>query len=144
MAKKERLSEIEKAMADHPKGRPFKGNRLYMDPKPVAPPVGYEKQPSMMDIIRQQVQQASRAAEEEGWESVEEANDFECPDDPFPSSPYEFTEEEIEVPPSVRKDRIKQEQKDALEETETKAEGAGGVPHQSDPPDTEETGETPA
>jgi len=116
MSKRKRLSEIEKAMAENPKGRPFKGNRLYMDPRPVAPPVGYEKQPSMIDVIRQQVAQASKMAEEEGFETVEEANDFDCPDDPFPTSPYEFTEDEIEVPPSVAKERLQLEIEDAIAE----------------------------
>ena len=99
--RKQRLSDIEKMIADHPKNRAFRGSQQFMDPTPVAPPVGYEKQPSMIDIIKQQVAQVSLSAQDEGFETIDDANDFEVDDDPFPSSPYEFTEEEFEVPPSI-------------------------------------------
>jgi hypothetical protein len=132
MSKKKRLREIEEAMAGHPKGRPFVGNKLLMDPTPVAPPAGYKKQPSMIDVIRQQVAQASKAAEQEGFETVEEANDFDVDGDPFPSSPYEFVEEEFEVPPSVQHARYKEEEEDAPEE------GDGGVLPPTNPPEPEQ------
>lgn len=60
------------------------------DPTPVAPPVGYNRQPTMVEHIRAMVQGEllRRAAEESGAETFEEADDFDIPgDEPF--SPYE-------------------------------------------------------
>lgn len=62
------------------------------DPTPMAPPVGYVRQPTMVDIIRQQIQSHKLAQEAEaaGLETWEEANDFDIPDDPIPpGSPWE-------------------------------------------------------
>lgn len=51
------------------------------DPTPVAMPAGLSKPESMQDMIRRFVRlEASRAAEASGYESFEEADDFE-PDD---------------------------------------------------------------
>lgn len=62
---------------------------------PVAPPVGYKPSPSMIDHVRAMVrQEMSRAAAEQGYETFEEANDFEVGDDYEPNSPYE--EQEME------------------------------------------------
>jgi len=66
--------------------------RELLDSTPMAPPVGYVRQPTMVDIIRAQIR-GERLREEAanmGMESFEEADDFEIPDDPVdPSSPYE-------------------------------------------------------
>lgn len=55
-----------------------------LDPVPVAPPIGYKKQPSMVEIVRDMVrgEKLRQAAEEMGAESFEEADDFDIPDDP--------------------------------------------------------------
>lgn len=61
------------------------------DPIPMAPPVGYRKQPSMAEIIREQIR-GHRLAEEAramGKETFEEADDFDVGDDYEPSSPWE-------------------------------------------------------
>lgn len=69
------------------------------DPTPMAPPVGYKKQPSMMEHMRAIVQnELSRRAAERGFETFEEADDFEDMDDPWPTSPHE---NEGDVPVSV-------------------------------------------
>lgn len=47
----------------------------------IAPPVGYKRQPSMFDNIRETLRKASREAEQAGYESEEEADDFEIGDD---------------------------------------------------------------
>lgn len=61
------------------------------DPRPMAPPVGFVKQPSMVDIIREQVRaEVSRAAAANGYETLEESDDFYIEDDDDPSSPYEM------------------------------------------------------
>lgn len=59
------------------------------NPTPVAPPVGYKKQKSMMEIIREQIRQASLEARDMGAETEEEANDFDVGEDFDPESPYE-------------------------------------------------------
>lgn len=66
--------------------------REILDPTPMAPPIGYKKQPSMIEMVRNMVrsEHVKRAAEEAGMETFEEADDFDIPDDPIdPSTPYE-------------------------------------------------------
>lgn len=61
------------------------------DPTPVAPPIGYVKQPSLHEQIREMVR-SERLAQEAaaaGFETFEEADDFDVGDDFDPSSPYE-------------------------------------------------------
>lgn len=55
-----------------------------LDPTPIAPPIGYKKQPSMVEIVRDMVrgEKLRQAAEEMGAETFEEADDFDIPDDP--------------------------------------------------------------
>jgi len=58
---------------------------------PIAPPVGYKKQPSLAEQIRlmvrsERLRQEALAA---GAETFEEADDFDVGDDFEPSSPYE-------------------------------------------------------
>lgn len=68
-----------------------KEGRELPDPTPVAPPVGYVKQKSMTEIIREQVRShhLQAAAEAQGLETFEEAEDFDIGDDLDPSTPYE-------------------------------------------------------
>lgn len=70
------------------------------DATPMAPPIGYVKQPSMVEIIRQQIRSAQLAAEAEaaGHETFEEADDFDVGDEFEPISAYEF--EEFFEPPA--------------------------------------------
>lgn len=61
-----------------------------LDPTPMAPPLGYVKQPSIIDIIRDRVRtELSRRAAELGHDSFEDADDFDVGDDYDPKSPYE-------------------------------------------------------
>lgn len=89
----------------------YKGRRMTVDgqelpdPTPVAPPVGYKKQPSMADIIREQVRLA-KLAEEAGVETFEEANDFEVGDDFDPDSPYETEELDGMVGQAIKEGRL--------------------------------------
>lgn len=54
-----------------------------MDPVPLAPPVGYKKRPSITEIIREQIRSERLAMEAEaaGYETFEEAEDFDIEDD---------------------------------------------------------------
>lgn len=62
-----------------------------MDPTPMAPPIGYKKSPSITEQIRSMIrgERLRQEAEAEGYESFEEADDFEIGDDFDPTSPYE-------------------------------------------------------
>lgn len=62
----------------HPDGTPV------LDPTPMAPPIGYTKQPSMVEIVRDMVRSAqlAQAAEAAGAETFEEADDFDVGDEP--------------------------------------------------------------
>lgn len=62
------------------------------DATPIAPPIGYVKQPSMVERIREMVrsEQLRLEAEAAGDESFEEADDFNVEDDPEPFSAYEW------------------------------------------------------
>lgn len=62
------------------------------DPVPMQPPLGYIKQPSMIEHVRNMIrsEHLRMAAEAGGAESFEEADDFEVADDIEPISAYEF------------------------------------------------------
>jgi len=61
------------------------------DPVPMAPPIGYKKEPSMTERIRAMVrsEHVRLAAMKAGAETFEEADDFEIGDDYDPTSPFE-------------------------------------------------------
>lgn len=63
----------------------------YLDDTPMAPPVGYKRQPSMFDIIREQVHMAKFQADlaAAGYETFEESDDFDIGDDYEPNSRWE-------------------------------------------------------
>lgn len=79
------------------------------DPTPMAPPVGFVKQPSMIENIRNMIRSEAlrQAALETGHESFEDADDFDVPDDPEPISRHEVADD-LEPVASLR-----QKQKDA-------------------------------
>lgn len=60
-----------------------------LDPKPMQPPLGYKRQPSLADQIRQQVLAAKLEALDALEETEEEADDFEVGEDFEPVSPHE-------------------------------------------------------
>lgn len=80
-----------------------------LDPTPMAPPVGFKPQPSMVEIVRQQIasDRLAQEAEELGLETFDEANDFDVDDDFDPSTPYE---EMFDPPPPRRRFDTAEEQ----------------------------------
>lgn len=78
------------------------------DPRPMAPPVGYKKQPSIFELVREATARevALYAANREP-ESFEEADDFEIDDDYDPHSPWEndFDPPWSEVRKAIAEDR---------------------------------------
>lgn len=122
----ERAKEV---MAQHPKGLALDDQgQFYPDPRPMQPPVGYKRQPNMWDIVREQVKRISEDAGREGFDTIEEANDFYMGDDDEPYSGYEV-EEEREVPFAV----LRQREKEAAE-AEKKAADAAKAPAPQQPP----------
>lgn len=79
------------------------------DPRPMAPPVGYTKAPSMIEIVRQQIQrEMALYASDREPESLEESDDFDIPDDPAdPNTPWEndFDPPWSEVRQAIEEDR---------------------------------------
>jgi len=94
------------------------------DPTPVAPPIGYLKQPSMWEQMREMVRrEMSAAAVASGAESFEEADDFDVGDDFDPTSPYEEVFDP--TPISVLRERAAEAKRKQEQATEG---GAGGGP----------------
>lgn len=69
------------------------------DATPMAPPIGFKKQPSMVEHMRAMVrsEMLRQAAEASGNETFEEADDFDVPDDLVPMSGFE-NDPEFEPP----------------------------------------------
>lgn len=77
------------------------------DPRPMDPPIGYKKQQSMFEIIREATAReiALYAANREP-ESFEESDDFDIPDDPL--DPHSQWENEFDPPWSEVKAAVEQ------------------------------------
>jgi len=72
-----------------------KEGREKLNPKPMAPQIGYKKAPSIADRVRDMVrsERLKMEAEMAGAETFEEADDFDIPDDPIePPTPYEMVD----------------------------------------------------
>lgn len=59
------------------------------NPTPMQPPVGYRRQKTIAEQMREMIRQASLEAAQAGAETEEEANDFDVGEDMEPSSPWE-------------------------------------------------------
>lgn len=70
-------------------GRYTADGREILDPKPMQPPLGYKRAPSLAEQIRQQVLAAKLEELESLEETEEEADDFSIDDDMAPFSPHE-------------------------------------------------------
>lgn len=71
----------------------------YLDPTPIAPPIGYRAQPSLIEQVRSMVRTVvSERAEAQGHESFDEGDDFDVGDDYDPTSPYEYDFEPPAMP----------------------------------------------
>lgn len=100
MSSDEFITEDGEILRLNHKGKPLTpaGGEI-LDPRPLAPPVGYRKQPSMAEQIRDMIR-SERLAQEAAAadaESFEDADDFDIGDDYDPSSPYEGDFDPIDV-----------------------------------------------
>lgn len=70
----------------------------FLDSTPMAPPIGYQKQPSMIDHVRSMVHhELWRRRQDEEFETLEESEDFGPDGDYDPSSPYEYDEDNVTI-----------------------------------------------
>lgn len=85
------LPVLDEARLRNDQKRLTEGGAEILDGTPIAPPVGYFKQPSMVEHIRNMVrgELLRHAAQNQGFETFEEAEDFDVDDDPDPHTPYE-------------------------------------------------------
>lgn len=72
----------------------------YGDPVPMAPPIGFSNPPDLMEMMRQMIRSEAtqKRLDEEGWDTEEEAADFDVDDDPLP--PLTFHEAILQPPPA--------------------------------------------
>lgn len=90
--RKAKQIDLEEAIAQKQRERGYNEDGQFMpDPTEIAPPVGYQKQPSMFERVRELVrsEQLRAAAQDNGFESFEDADDFDTGEDDDPSTPYE-------------------------------------------------------
>lgn len=121
-----------------------KDGNVVLDDVPMAPPIGYKKSPSMVEIVRDLVRQEKLAKdlEERGMETFEDSEDFDVGDDPEQlRSPYEnqfdpLLSELAAAGKAAIRERERQEARKPKDKPAEKAGGAGGTP-------PAEGGETP-
>lgn len=125
------LRAFQKLRPPKPKDRLDEFGHETLDPTPIAPPVGFRPAPSLAEQIREMVRSERLAREviEAGYETFEEADDFDVGDDVDVSSPYE---EHFEPTPA------------ALLRERMAAEAAGGSGGSNPPPSAPSEPATPA
>lgn len=103
----------------------------YPDPVPMAPPIGYQAPPTLMEMIRTMIASEALKASlaEQGFETFEESDDFEIEDDPIdPLTDYERVFEPPATPPAAAQPQVTQEPQGA---------NGGGPTSDRDPPASE-------
>lgn len=139
MAKRNKQLDLEEAIARQVLAEIDMHGREVPDPTPMAPPVGFIKQPSMIENIRNLVRSEAlrQAALTAGAETFEEAEDFDVDDDIDPTSPYE---QNFELAPAeALKAYVPPEELDPHRKSPTPAPGASSNPP-SDGPGTPSAG----
>lgn len=82
-----------------------KDGKEYPDPVPIAPPLDYAPPPDLMTMIKTMIfsERMKQLADQEDFDSIEEADDFDIEDDPAdPLTPYERHFEPPPEPPAPR------------------------------------------
>jgi len=107
-------------------GRHDEFGRELLDGRPMQPPLGYKRTPSLAEQIsamvrNERIQAELRAA---GVETFAEADDFNIPDDVDPTSPYEMYFEPTPLAELVKREKAdKAAKKKAAEEAAQAARG---------------------
>lgn len=83
------------------------------DPVPMAPPVGYTPTPPLEDLVRTMItgHLLREAAAKEGFETFDEADDFEVGEDYDPRSPYEEVFDPVD---EAAKNKLREEEASAM------------------------------
>lgn len=114
-----------------------------LDETPVAIPVKYTRPPSQFQQLKQELLRELQAkASDHGFDTPEEADDFDCDDDPFPASRWEYSEDEE----ALYKEDLALVDEHRSKRSSGKSGGdeeiSGGVSQEGDPPvDTGSTDE---
>lgn len=130
--KKPKQIDLEEVIARQPSAQEqyldARGREL-PDPTPIAPPIGYRRQPSLAEQIRQMVRSEKLAQELDarGVETFEEADDFDVGDDYDPQSPYEATFEPTPIP-ELRRRQAEAEAADQADDAGDPAQAPGATP----------------
>lgn len=111
------------------KPNPFRarpeGQEKPMDTTPVEMPMGYITPTPLQDLIARMVRQAVEEEKDDEFESIEEADDFDMPDDDLlDMSPYEFDDLEEEEP--IERPQTPSEAPQETNSTEPSANNSGG------------------
>lgn len=126
----------DEVMEMHPKSKPLTPEGAEVpDPTPMQPPIGYKRQPSLADQIRQMVisERLAQEAAEAGAETFDEADDFDVGDDYDPTSPYEMDFDQAS-PAELRARRdaaMKEDKPEAPPSRSKKGKAAGDQPASS-------------
>lgn len=106
------------------------GREEIVNPVPVAPPVGFRRQPSMVDIVRDMVrsERLRQEVQAAGMETFEEADDFDVGDDFDPSSPYEVDFDPVPASELRRRRDVADLEAARLANQDSELEGSQGRP----------------
>ena len=111
---------------------------LIPDPVPIAPPIGYKKQPTMVELVRSMVQSERLALEAQlaGYETFEESEDFDVDDpDDMPRSRHEHDDRQ----PTIQELREAVAEMEADKARRKPKDGGGG----GEPPPHAQPGDPP-
>jgi len=113
----------------------MRDGKEYPDPTPVAPPVGFIKQPTMAETMRAMIHSHAlrQAALNSGHETFEEADDFDVGDDYDPTSPYEEVFEPPAPTPNLAEDIAVAIKKQFTEETPSANQPPEATPTEAPP-----------
>lgn len=116
-----------------------------LDPRPMQPPLGYKKQPSLAEQIRQQVIAAKLEELDHLMETEEEADDFAIEDEMGPYSPHENegmpTIRELKAKVEEINAEIKRQNLEALREQLKQKQGGASAPQSDLPSNVKASGE---
>ena len=113
------------------------------DPVPIAPPIGYKKQPSMVELIRAAVQgeRLQLEAKLAGYETLEESEDFDIDDEPdMPRSRHEYGDDN----PTIAELRQAVAEMEKARKAAAKPKEGGGGDLPADKPEPDESSGDPA
>lgn len=121
-------AKIAAIMKKNPKGQPIdEHGKFYGSPIPIEPPLGYKRQPSLAEQMRQLIRSEAlaAAARSQGYETLEEGDDFDVQDDYDPRSPWEYNFDPV-VDPQALEAATKPPPPPAPSPNAEGAQGAGG------------------